>query len=151
MISSPDPNRTSVIVLDEGAAGEASVAMKEGDKFFLAIADAARACSAMDKFQDFGPQFGALLRELYQWVQERRHKITSASLALRKHDLLFLVMQKGVEFDESLSRELTELDLRIANSEDYSLIDLEVLSVPEASTDACTAFLSSGQVFHYAE
>lgn len=125
--------------------------MKDGDKFVIAVSDAARACRARDKEREFLPQFNLLLDRLTAWLGHRRSRIKSAHLTFRDRDILFLVMQKQVRFDQSLMDDLVQLDIEVANARDLSLIQLEVLCIPAVSARSSSAFLASGEVLTYAE
>lgn len=139
--------QTSIVLLAEGSDAEAMVQMDSGDKFFVAVADAARACQMVDRFKEFGPQFNELVRTLRTWLEDHRDKVKSAHLAIRSRDILFLVIQKSAEFDQQLSESLTELDLLIANSRELNLIELDVLAIPTVSRESANAFLSTGQAY----
>jgi len=143
--------RTSVALLVESDPGQAVVKMKDGDVFFVAVSDAARACQAIEKFKDFSTQFRALLAKLGTWVEAHRSGIKSAYLTIREHDMLFLTVQKSVEFDALLADSLSDLDLEIANGEEFNLLDLSVMAIPAVSEGSLNAFLSSGEVFTYAQ
>lgn len=145
-------DRTSLVLLDESSGSqEAMVKMRDGDMFFVAMTDAAQACRAIDKFKDFRPQFSTLLETLDQWIESHRDKVRSAYLTIRDHDMLFVVMQKQRQFDPELADSLTDLDLAIANSDDLSLIDVDVMAIPFVSDDSAKAFLSSGNVITHAK
>lgn len=137
-------DRTSLVLLDEASSEQAKIKMRDGDTFFVAIADAARACKAYDNAKEFGTQFSDLIASLEQWIEVNKSRIRSAYLTIRENDILFLVMQKSSEFDDELATALTDLDLSIANSHDLGLVNLNVMAIPAVSQDAVGAFLSSG-------
>lgn len=139
--------RASIVLLSEDSDGQALVSMGDGDKFTLAVADAARACRAFDAGKDFVRQFRDLVNTLASWVEPRRGKMRCAHLIPRENDVLFLVIHKGSSFDQELSDELTDLDLEVANSKDLNMVDLEVLAIPSVSDESCRAFLASGKAF----
>jgi hypothetical protein len=64
--------------------------------------------------------------------------------------ILFVAIQKGIAFDETLSGDLTQLDILVANDDAYKLIDFDVLAIPAVSIKSAGAFLSSGTVFTHA-
>ncbi len=146
-----ESNRTSLVLLAEQSDDQALVKLNDGDVFFVAVADAARACSAFDKARDFSVQFARLLETLARWIDSRRERMKSAHLTIRERDILFVVMQKSVQFDGELADALTELDLLIANSPEFQLIDLDVMALPAVSPDSAKAFLSSGEIYTYAK
>ncbi len=145
-------SKTTVLaLLDEGLSGDAMVKLRSGDTFLVAVADAARACRAFEQAAQFGSQFNDLLDHLGVWIGAHKSQIHRAHLLVRQSDILFLVTQRAAEFDRALVDELTQLDLEIANSEVFDLIDMEVLAIPPVSDVARTAFLSSGEVLSYAD
>lgn len=143
--------RSSIILLDASETNQVVVVPPNKDKFCLPIQQAIKACQATDNSYRCGQQFEALLERLSTWLTERKSRISSAAVTIRQSDILFYVVQKDVGRDSELADDLTSLDLEIANSIDYDLIELNVMSVPFVSEDSSSAFLSSGQVFHYAK
>lgn len=143
--------RTSLALPAEGSPATVMVKMADGDIFLTAMTDAARACQAVDKFRDFHQQFKTLLTTLQEWIDTNRARIRSAHLTMRERDMLFLVMQQQAEFDPTLADSLSELDVAIANSGEFSLIDMDVMAIPPVSPDSAKAFLSSGEVITYAK
>lgn len=144
--------RSSLVLLSEGSPAPAIVRMKDGDVFFIAMAEAARACRAFDRAKEFGSQFGELMDLLTGWIETHFDKIKSAHLTFQDQGgILFLVMQKSQTFDPALSEALTEIDLTVANSKDLDLIDMDVLLIPSVSREATSAFLASGDFYTYAK
>lgn len=142
---------TSLVLLDENSLEQAMVRLQNGDRFFVAIADAARACRALDHLAEFSEQFKRLFEVLKSWVAANRQSVKSAYLSFRERDILLLVMQKGEAFDSNLADSLTELDLAIANNQEFNLLAMNVLSIPAVSDASTKAFLASGKVFRYAD
>lgn len=142
--------RTHIVLLEDSAA-QALVRMSDGDTFYVAIADAARACLSVDKMKEFAPRFRAFLQVLEQWVAANKARIKSAHLTIRERDMLFLVMQREQEFDPGLSDALTDLDMAIAQNPEYQMIDMEVLAIPAVGERSMKAFLASGDTYTYAE
>ena len=127
------------------------VVPEDNDRFCLTVQQAIQACQATDNGYRFGQQFKALMKRLSAWLTEHKEHVSSAAVTIRQADILFYVMQKVVERNGVLADKLTSLDLEIANSVDFDLIELNVMSVPCVSEDSSSAFLSSGQVFEYAK
>lgn len=142
----------SIVILDEETEAQVRVKQKNRDQFFLSLGEAVAACAAFVKSSKyFTSQVADLLEVLSNWVKARKDRIRSANLTFRlDNSVLFVITQKGVAFDEELSKDLTELDIAIANDEAYDLIHLDVLAIPAVSRDSANAFLSSGQVFTHA-
>lgn len=132
-----------LVLLDEESDGRVKVVQKNSEEFFMTIQQAVIACRQLDKFLDFKEQMGNLWEFLMEWVSERRTSIKSAYLTPRDHDVLFLVVQKDVPFDQELADDLSDLDISAANDRRFGLINLEVMSIPSVSKDSITAFISS--------
>jgi hypothetical protein len=116
------------------------------------IADAAaQACHASANPNGFTAQFDKLVDALHRWLHGYQDKIKSAYLAIRARDLQLLVVQKDARFDAVFADALTDLDLLIANSRDFDLIDLEVMAVPPISMESLNAMRSSGTVVYDAK
>ncbi len=135
--------RGLLTVLDESSSEFARVDMKDGDKFFIAVGEAARALKMYNRMEQFEGQFRELVQILINWSRDHKDKIHTAMLASRDRDLLFFVVQKNVEFDSDLTDALTDLDISIANNKNLELINLEVLAVPYVTPDAYSAFTAS--------
>jgi hypothetical protein len=148
----PEAQPISYVLLDEGTGGQVQVIRKNRDQFFLSLGEAVAVCAAFVMSRaDFVSQMSDLLDKLSEWVRIRGDKIKSAFFTVRPdNSALFVVTQREVPFDATLSDELTDLDIEIANSEAYSLINLDVLAIPAVSRDSANAFLSSGRVFTHA-
>jgi hypothetical protein len=116
------------------------------------VADAAaHACQASANPNGFTAQFDKLVDVLHRWLHGHQAKVKSAHLAIRARDLQFLVVQKVARFDAGFADALTDLDVSIANSRDFDLIDLEVMAVPPISMESLNAMLSSGTVVYDAK
>ena len=145
--------RPSLTLLDESAGGQVWVKPKDDDHFFVALMDAVSACRAIDKAKEFQQQFEDLVDELTKWIDSHKDSIRSAHLMARERerDILLLVVQKDVPFDRVLADELSKLDISIAQSKNFNLLDLNVMAVPSVSRESMTAFLASGDVYTYAK
>ena len=53
-------------------------------------------------------------------------------------------MQKSAAINQPLEESLTNIDIEIAQSEEFGLIRLKVLSLPEASEESIQSLLVSG-------
>jgi hypothetical protein len=144
----------SIVILDEELDPETQVQVlqKSRDRFFLSLSEAVQACASFATHKnDYSDQVSDLLNILHKWVEGHHSRIRAAHLTIRpRGDLLFIVVQKEHKFDESLSSDLTQLDLDIANDEAYKLITFDVLAIPAVSRESANAFLSSGKVLTHA-
>ena len=148
----PEPQAISYVLLDEETGGQVQVIRRNRDQFFLSLGEAVAVCAAFAASKaEFKSQMPDLLDKLSDWVKARQARIKSAFFTVRPdNSALFVVTQKESPFDETLSNDLTDLDIEIANSAAYSLINLDVLAIPAVSRDSANAFLSSGQIFAHA-
>jgi hypothetical protein len=144
----------SLVILDEELDPETRVQVlrKSRDRFFLSLNEAVQACGMFARHKnDYSDQVSDLLDLLHKWVEGHRGQIRAAHVTIRpRGDLLFVVVQKGLQFDENLSSDLTQLDLDVANTDAYELVNLDVLALPAVSRESANAFLSSGEVYTHA-
>ena len=112
-----------------------------GDRFVLSMQQAVDACGAFSRSMDLSKQIGLLSQKLADWSRKQMGAIRSAHLTIRDSRLSFVVVQKGVEFDEQLSDALTELDFEIADDPELDLIRLDTIAIPNASPESLAAFI----------
>ena len=92
---------------------------------------AVEACRAFKEQIAFKDQFDMLLDRLAEWIDRREDKLDQAFLTTRDSGLLFLVVLTQKELNEGIESDLTELDLEIANDDDFDLIRLSVHAIPK--------------------
>ncbi|MEX0717716.1 MAG: hypothetical protein WD066_14070 [Planctomycetaceae bacterium] len=141
--------RSSIILLAEEDDANILVIPSDRDSFMVTVKEAVKACRAHGHQLEFRNQLEDLLEELHGWLQERKDKVHASYLSIRDNGLLFVVALKESRFDQAFADELTNLDLSIATSDQYSLIDLDVMAVSKVSHGSLQAFLSSGEVYSY--
>ena len=64
---------------------------------------------------------------------------------MRDSGILFLVVQSNKGDDKSL----TDLDLDVANDDDYNLMKMDVQSLPLVSEESVRSFLSADNTLRY--
>lgn len=116
----------------------------------MSVQDAIQGCRFIASTYSAVQQIAELRDLLAEWIEKRRASIHSAYMSFRSEGILFVVMQEGVERDEKLASDLTELDIAIASSDEFDELTVDVLSIPRSSSTAAAAFLSSGNVQQYA-
>jgi len=83
------------------------------------------------KANTLGAQVDALLKRLRKWCNEHSHLISRADVLVKAPDeFVFVAMQTDVPYDFDLADALTDLDLEVANSDDYDLIEFDVGGIP---------------------
>ena len=141
---------TPVIELHfEDRDGKVRVVLPDSHVMAMSVETAVHACGAFKNQIIFKDQFDMLLKVLGEWLDDHKAKIKEAHLTVRDSGLLFLVVAKCAEFDSDLEDELTNLDIEIANDNDYDLIDLNVLAIPPANDEAVTSFISKKLAIRY--
>ncbi len=144
----------SAVLLDEqDDSRQVVVSSEEADRIVMSMRQAVAACFAFDKgVNAFNRQLTELLGRLVGWINQHRDAIRTAHVTIRpQNNLLFVVTQRKVEFDQALTDALTELDIEVSDSDDFNLIDFDVLALPAVSKESAKAFLSSGQVLEHAK
>jgi len=124
---------------------------EDRDKFCMTVEDAIDACKVYDRQKKalFRKQFDMLLDFLGGWSYQRKSKLAKVFLTVRDAGLLFLVVLKRKTYDEDFEEELTQLDLKIANSRDFSEILLSVQSLPLCSQSNYDSFCYSERTLEY--
>ncbi|MCX7424487.1 MAG: hypothetical protein NTW96_02455 [Planctomycetia bacterium] len=135
-----DDDKQKVIVVD---AGE--------DRFVFSVAEAVRACRVYDQLGivRFRGQFESLLDYLGDWLAKHKEHVSKAVLTTRDAGLLFLVCTRKPEFDEAFEDELTTLDLSVARNDDFGLIRLSVLGIPDDSPSSINCFADPDKTWTY--
>ncbi|MEI8380701.1 MAG: hypothetical protein WCJ09_11265 [Planctomycetota bacterium] len=145
------PVRTFVL-LKEDDGTTVLVVPKDRDQFCVEIEEAIKACRMVDAGYTFVTQAYDLQEHLAKWIAARRETIQAAYLTLRAHGrLLFVVVQSDVRRNAALADAITDLDIEIASDDRFNNLRVDVQTLPRSSTEALTAFLSSGNdVVEYA-
>jgi len=138
------------IVLDwENTDGRVRIVPPDNDVMAMSVETAIEACRAFKQQIVFKNQFDQLLNVLAKWLSEHRATVSDAYLTVRDGGLLFLVVQNGKPYDGKLDDALTELDLAIANDDDFSLISLAVHSIPASSEATIQSFVAKKLQLRY--
>ncbi len=140
------PAKTQPIIQLVHADGEAKVLIEteQQDRFMLTLHAAIRACQAFSHMDEFTEQFTNLHAKVSAWVATQDHHVSKAFLTARDSAILLLLVQKSPSFDQELEDSLTDLDIEIAQDEEFNLIRLNILALPMASEDSINSFLVSG-------
>jgi len=121
------------------------------DRFSMTVEDAIEACKVYEREKQtiFRKQFDTLLDFLGSWSYKRKNKLAKVFLTIRDAGLLFLAVTKRKTYDENFEEELTQLDLKIANSEDFSEILLSVQALPLCSESNYDSFCYPERTLEY--
>lgn len=139
---------TSIVLFARVPDDRGGFVPREREKYLDAVTEAARAYHASGDTLHFADQFSAMLEALSDWIRQHQNRIGSAYLTIRENDIRFVVMQQDKKFDRELTEALTELDLELANREEFELIRLNTLAIPAVSPESATAFSSIGSRLH---
>ena len=119
------------------------VAQKGDDRVAMPVRQAIDACRAYADQITFKEQFDLLTNRICRWSSQHEDSLHEVYLTARDSGLLFLAVTNTAKYNDGLEESLTDLDLDIANDEDYNLIDLGCHAIPKAeSCDLLGAFLS---------
>ncbi|MBN1910116.1 MAG: hypothetical protein JW818_10280 [Pirellulales bacterium] len=150
-MSAGQQNLAAITLRYDDDTGKVVIVDDREDRFMLSVAEAVRACRVYDQLGvvRFGGQFENLLNHLGDWLAKRKTKISKAVLTTRDAGLLFLVCMREPEFDESFEEALTDLDLSIARNNDFDLIRLSVLAIPDDSEASISCFADPDRKWTY--
>ena len=129
--------------------GTITVHPEDEDRFILKVSKAIELLKTGVDREDFEVQFNVLLNTLGAWIKGR-NSIRDAYLTQRDDGMLFVVINSKAKYDDVFEDELTDLDIRIANDVDLKGFRLDVLSLPNTSSEGVDAFLNQDFVLHYA-
>jgi len=119
------------------------IAAQTGDRFLLTVQEAVHACGAWNRMAEFQTQMQLLVNRLDKWVADHKVNVKDAYFTVRGSGLFFLVVAKSASYDDELESAMTELDLEIANADDFGLLNLEVLAIPNSPPECVQAFAGS--------
>lgn len=132
---------------------ERVVLIEDGDedRFSMTVEEAIESCKVYEREKQtiFRKQFKMLLDFLGAWSFKRKGKLAKIFLTIRDAGLLFLVVTRRKTYDDNLERELTELDVEIARSEDFSEIWLSVQALPLCDKNGYDSFCNSEWTLEY--
>lgn len=144
-----DENRRSVVPLIEGEHDDVQVIRLDGDRFVTTAQQAINFLSLAGHAVEFQAQLKELLDRLYGWVEQQKAQVSAAYIVLAADGITLVVLQRVVEFDFELEEKLTDLDLEVASSDDFTLIPFSTLLVPKVGPTVLKSFLSSGQIMQH--
>ena len=121
-----------------------TVHAEDGDLFSLSKRMVARAGMISAQIEALDVQVAALRRELEGWTSTHADAIRDAFVVLKGDYFLFLVVMKGKAYDAALEDALTDLDIRIAQDPEFTLVKLSVQALPAFDEAALRSFLPSG-------
>ena len=134
---------TNIIELHfENEGGHVRVVPPDRDIMAMPIEMAIEACRAFHNQIRFKDQFDLLVNRLATWIGERKNELAAAYLTLRDSGLLLLVVTRGKEFNTQIEEAITDLDLEIAQDDDYNLVRLGVHVLPLCDPELVQSFLS---------
>jgi len=139
----------AIVPLVEGECDEVHVVRIEGDRFFLTAQQAIDALSLASQAVQFQRQFSELLQRLYVWVNDRRQRLSAAYISISVEGLTLLVVQRNLVADFPLEDELVDLDIEVANDEEFNLVPFNTLLIPRVSNDVLKSFLSTGRIWEH--
>ncbi|KKN13938.1 hypothetical protein LCGC14_1001240 [marine sediment metagenome] len=150
MATESSTSRRTVVQLEWDDEDTRVVATDEGKhKLVLTTRQAILACKWAADYETFKSAFDILITRLGQWKREHDEQISDAYLTVREAELMFVVVKKTQEYDREFEDSLTDLDIAIAQDEDFEMINLSVLELPNAPDDSVAVFLSPTNTLKY--
>ncbi len=123
---------------------------EDQDRFVLRVEEAIRACRVYDEFRSlFEKQLDHLKNMLGGWLRQQHEKTQKAFLTLQDDRMLFVVVMARKEYDPDLEKDLTELELRIAQDQECSQINLDVQALPSCDEHCYESFCNPTWTLEY--
>ena len=116
-----------------------------GDRFRVATQQAIDALQLARQAVDFQQQFEDLLEMLSQWLRDRQDRLSSAVITIGSDGIRLVVVQLEVKADFALEEEMVDLDIDVANDDQFNLIPFSTLLVPRVGDEVLQSFMSSDQ------
>jgi hypothetical protein len=130
-------NRQNYVRLTwSGKLDRVVVRSKDRTRFSAVVRRAAAGCKVHDRKNQvvFHKQLENLVGFFGGWVHNRRTKLAKAFLTVWDSGLVFIIVSKERAYNASLERDLTQLDLKVGQSKDFSQICLSVQALPCCSS-----------------
>lgn len=122
---------------------------ENNDKFVTTAREAAAACQRHQEIKAFVAQLRKVMNRLASWIVAHPSDIQGAFLTVRDGGLLFLLIRNSVPYNGGLETALTKLDLEIANSDEFDLLQLNALALPKSSDVSYRTFLVADQTWTF--
>jgi hypothetical protein len=142
------PLKRNVIRLGHLDPKDEFLAEKDGDRLIVTVEEAINACFTHEEAKEligrrglFQQQIRLLVNKLGRWSVAHHEKVADAYLQTQADCQMFLVVLKGSEYDPELERDLSELTVEVANDDAFSMLRLDVQSLPNCSTDDVRSFI----------
>ena len=139
--------KVKTIYLKHDDPSQVLVHPADDDKSVISASDAVLAIlkwgSISAEISVLGDQLRLLLAELQRWSYEHSNKIRRSDVQVRGiKDILFVVMQKEIPYDDDLTCALSKFDSDIFNNLDLNAVRLNTLAIPCCSADSMQAFVN---------
>jgi hypothetical protein len=137
------PTKTSfeLIKLSPQIAGRVQISDASRQHYILTMDQAVKACHAYNSQYVFSDQFDSLLAHLVSWCSNRKEVVSRGIMTVRDNGILFVLVQKNLRLDANLESDVSDLMHEIINDSRFSLIRLEVLSLPSCDPEEVTSFV----------
>ena len=139
--------KSKAIYLKHDDPSQVLVHPADDDKGVVSASDAVLAIlgwgSISTEISVLEKQLRLLLVKLQQWSHKYSEKIYRSDVQVRGFkDILFVVMQKDIPYDDDLTCELSQFDFDIFNDHNFSEVRLNTLAIPRCSIDSMQAFVN---------
>lgn len=133
----------------QNEGGQVRIVPPDRDVMAMPIEMAIEACRAFRSQIRFKDQFDLLVNRLAAWIGQWRSELAAAYLTIRDFGLLFLVVTRSKEFHSQIEEAVTDLDLEIAQDDDYDLIRLAMHVLPICDPELVQSFLSRDMALQF--
>lgn len=134
------PNETFPVLHYQPTA-EMPMEPRNGDRFVLSPPLAADTCETADQQRALRAQVRALLNHLAGWLDTQKEHVGEAYVTGEPRRLQFTVVMNRMKFNPVLEDALSDLDMDVAQADEFSLLRLSVQALPKMHRDQLTAFI----------
>ncbi len=134
--------KASTVHLDERAnpEGRVLVTAQDEDRFIVTCAQAVAACKMHISQKVWFGELDALLVTVRDWATQNASQVRAVYASPREGHIVLFVVPKSKQYDLDLGTKLTDLD--VALSQQFQVIEAEVMQVPGNTAEELATFVN---------
>ena len=112
-----------------------------GESHALGLDDALFAHKSLEQVHDIISQAELIKDRTSRWIGEHQDEINRAFFSLDRDGAIFVVVQRGKQFDPDFQDALSLLDLEMSQMEGLGTLDFRSFALPYCDDDSVASFL----------